>query len=493
LELKRQNTAGHHSNSVLSRHRGWVLAITSVGAFMGPFDGSVVSVALPAISSSLRLTFSTAILVQASYLVALTILLIPVGRLADAHGRGRLYLLGAAAFAVTSLLSAIAPNATWLITARALQGSSSALLSATSTALVTQAFPDAERGRALGINLMAVYLGLSAGPVLGGLIVNHAGWQWIFLVNVPIGLATVVAGWHLLSAPAQAERLGLDPRGIILLSGGLISVTAGLTFAPLLGWLSPAALLLLLGGIALLLAFGRAEMSAREPLIDPSLFLRNRVFAAANLAALLNYTAMFAVTVLTAILLELVQRDSAEKAGLLLVVQPLMMAVLSPPAGRLSDRFGSRLLAAGGMVLIATGMLALAAVSGSGTDLQIVAILGVIGVGMAAFSSPNTSAVMGSVDRSELSLAASVLGTMRFLGQSLSLALLGGLAASRLGVLGGAILFTGAAPPTAALAYAQGFRIAMLAGSGLALSGAAASLIRGPAGGGSAADSEDHG
>ena len=457
-----------------------ILAVTFVGAFMSPLDGSIVSVALPKIGPALRLSFSESIWVQAAYLLALTIFLVPVGRLADAHGRIRFYLLGAALFGATSLLSALSPNATWLIVARALQGVSTAFLSSTSVALVTAAFPREERGRALGINVMAVYLGLSLGPLLGGIIVDHLGWKWIFLVNIPICLATISAGWGLLSAQETTEERGLDWLGTLLLAAGLSPLMIGLSFAPVWGWSSMQTLLPEIVGLGLLASFVFFEHHTATPLIDPELFFTNRLFAAANLAALLNYTAFFAATVLTAVFLEVTQHRSAQVAGLLLVSQPLVMSLLSPAAGRLSDRVGSLLLSSSGMVIIAAGMAALATVSDTAPPWRIAGTLALSGLGMAAFSSPNISAVMGSVDRSQLSLAASVQGTMRFLGQTLSLAFLGALAASRLGAEGGRVLFMGAAPASAAAAYAQGFRVAMLAGAAIALLGAAVCLVRGP-------------
>jgi MFS family permease len=490
----------------LHRRRRRVLLLTSVGAFMTPLDGSIVSVALAKIGPSLHLTFSQAIWVQASYLLVISILLIPLGRLADQHGRMRFYLAGVVIFGLASLAAAFSMSGEWLIAARCVQGVGGALLGATSGAIVTAVFPPQERGRALGINVMAVYLGLTTGPPLGGLIVDHLGWQWIFLVNVPIAVATFAFGWSLVASerrdrdalateiagagrdstlgagPATARPPAgrLDWSGSALLGLLLAALLVPLTFAPVWGWDSPRTLALLaLSGVAAV-AFVLVELRVPDPVLDLDLLRHNRLFAAANVAALLNYMAMHGVTILTAIFLEVVQGRSAQQAGLVLIVEPALMAGLSPLAGRLSDRVGSRLLTTAGMLLTAAGMVWLAALPAGATTGRIVVGLAMVGVGMAAFSSPNTSAVMGSVPRSQLGLAAGFLGTMRFAGQAISIGLLGAIAASQLGRLGGRLIFTHAhAAPHAAADFAKGYAAAMLVGAGFALIGAAVSLVRG--------------
>jgi EmrB/QacA subfamily drug resistance transporter len=469
--------------------RRWeLLALTSVGAFMGPLDGSIVAVALPVIGPDLGLSFSASMWVQAAYLLAMAVLLIPLGRLADRRGRVRFYLFGIVVFGLGSLLAALSMNGAWLVGSRVVQGVGAALLVATSAAIVTAVFPPGERGRALGINVMAVYLGLSVGPPLGGFLADSLGWRWIFLVNLPI--AAVVLAWGWLRLPRGERPDGPAPRpdiaGSGLLAAFLLCLLVPLTFAPQWGWGSARTLVLLAAAAAALAGFIVVETRVPDPVLDLDLLLRNRLFAAANLAALLNYLALYAVSVLTAIWLQIVQGRSAALTGWLLLGQPVMMALLSPLSGRLSDRIGSRVLATGGMVAVAAGMVMLAAMpTGAGVP-RVVAGLAVVGLGMAAFSAPNTSAVMGSVRRDQLSVAGAFLGTMRTTGQALSVAVLGGIAASRLGAEGGRLLFTHgqAAGDVAARtvhAYAEGYALAMVVGAGLALAGAAVSLTRGRA------------
>lgn len=467
------------------RERRWaLLALTSVGAFMTPLDGSIVSVALPRMGPLLNLSFAASLWVQAAYLLTIAVLLIPVGRLADQRGRVPFYLAGTVCFTLGSLMAALSRNDAALILARIVQGAGGALLSATSAAIVTAAFPPEERGRALGLNVMAVYLGLSVGPPLGGFLVDRFGWPWIFLVNLPIGAVVFLWGWRLLprraAHPPHPDAATLDVAGAALLAVALAGLLVPLTFAAEWGWRGLRTWGLL--GLALLAmaAFIRRERKAPAPLVDPGLLRRNRLFAAANLAALLNYMALYAIAILTAAELQLVQGRSARSAGWIMLGQPLMQAVLSPVAGRLSDRFGSRLLSTAGMLLTALGMGLLALLGRRPEVFPIVAALAVVGVGLAAFSAPNTSAIMGSVGRDQLGMASAFVSTMRVTGQALSVAILGGIAASHLGPGGWRMLLRAGGSPEAAAAFASGYAAAMATGAGLALLGAWASLVRGP-------------
>jgi EmrB/QacA subfamily drug resistance transporter len=472
----------------LHERRWELLAVTSVGAFMSPLDGNIVAVALPAMGRGLAMSVGPLIWVQAAYLLAMAVLLIPLGRLADHRGRVRYYLLGIVVFTVGSMLAGVSMNGGWLIGSRVVQGAGAALLSATSAAIVTAVFPPQERGRALGINVMAVYLGLSIGPPLGGLLVEIFGWRSVFFVNLPIGLVVLIWGWLLM--PRHERSAGAVPRsdvgGAALLGAFLIGLLMPLTFAPEWGWAAPQSIVLLGLAGASLVGFVVRELRVADPVLDLDLVLQNRLFAAANVAALLNYMALYAITYLTSIYLQQVSGRSAGLTGLLLLIQPLIMAVLSPFAGRLSDRVGSRVLTSGGMVAVAVGMTILATLRATSGLGHVLVALTVVGLGMAAFSAPNTSAIMGSVRSDQLGVASGFLGTMRVTGMALSLAVLGGIAAGRLGSLGTDLLMShGHGAQAAILAaraareYAVGYRYAMITGAALALVGAAVSLTRG--------------
>jgi EmrB/QacA subfamily drug resistance transporter len=470
----------------LQRRRWYALAIMSIGSFMTPFDASIVAVALPSMGADLHLSYSQALWAQAAYLLVASILLIPLGRLADSRGPVKCNLLGTAIFALGSIVAALAPDGTLMILGRCIQGAGGAFMFSTGSGIITAAFPAAERGRALGLNVTAVYVGLTAGPVIGGLIVSNASWRWIFFINVPIAVATVLAGWTLLRGERRdrAAQMAGRPRrvdwaGAALLGAALVSLFVPLTFSPLWGWASAPTLVPLALTAVFLAAFVLVERRVSEPMLDLDLLRKNRVFAAANSAALLNYLAVFGVTTLTAVYLEIVQDRTPQETGLMLLIQPVLMAILSPFSGRLSDRMGSRVLATTGMVLVAAGMVQL---SNAGTSMsRILAGLAVIGLGMAAFSAPNISAVMGSVDRSQLSLASGFLSTMRFTGQGLSIAVLGAIAAWTLGPEGARIILLGeSAGASSVPAFADGYQAAMLVGAAFALVGAVLSWTARP-------------
>ncbi len=471
---------GDEELTELQRRRWYALAVVSIGSFMTPFDASIVAVALPSMGADLHLSYSQALWAQAAYLLVTSVLLIPAGRFSDSRGLVRYYLFGIAVFALGSVVAALSVNGSMLIAGRCVQGAGGAFMFATSAAIVTAAFPARERGKALGLNTTAVYLGLTLGPVLGGLIVTHAHWSWIFLINVPIAVVTVVVGWTLIGVERR-DRLTenlvrpsrhIDWAGAALLGAALVSLFVPLTYSPLWGWSSAKTIGPLAAAAVLFAAFVVVEDRVREPMLDLDLLRKNRVFRGANAAALVNYMAVFAATTLTAVFLQVVQGLSAQQAGLMLLAQPVLMAVLSPFTGRFSDRVGSRVLATLGMGVIAIGMLQLSLASISVG--RVLFALGTIGVGMALFSAPNISAVMGSVDRSQLSLAAGFLSTMRFTGQGISIAVLGAIAASQLGSEGGRMVFLGeTASAAGAQAFADGFQVAMMVGAVLAAIGAA--------------------
>jgi EmrB/QacA subfamily drug resistance transporter len=477
----------------LSRHRWQVLILSSLGMFMGTLLTTIVAVALPKhMAPDLALTYSQALWVQAIYPLTMAICLIPVGRLAQKAGLLRFYLLGVGVFGAFSIACGLASSSEFLIAVRCLQATGGAIMSATSMALVTSVFPPQERGRGLGFNAMAGYLGLTVGPPLGGLIVSHMSWRWIFFVNLPLVVATLIWGCFFLSAERRdraaagqttAFRGGtrLDLTGTALLGLALTCLMVPLISVPFWGWTSPATLGLLGGSVLLLALFVLVERRVHDPVLNIDLVTKNRVFAAGTVAALLNYAAVYGVTTLTAVFLEIVEGYSGQRAGLVLLASPVFMVGLSPVFGRLSDRIGQQIPATAGMLLTVAGTMQLGLLPSPAPLWRIILGLCSVGLGMAAFSSPNTSSVMGSVKRTELSLASGFLGTMRTAGQGLSIGLLGAIAASSLGPIGGRVIFLGEkASAAAAESYSGGYRTAMLVAAGLAFAGALVSTVRGP-------------
>ena len=482
--------------SELSRRRWRVLVIASIGVFLATLDSSIVSVALPAVSSDLRLSFSEALWVQAAYLLVVTVLLIPIGRWSERLGLYFSYWLGNLLFGVFSLAVGLSFNGPFLIGARALQAVGSAFMLTTAASIVTAVFPAAERGRALGLNMMGSTIGQTLGPPLGGLIVAHMGWQWIFFIKVPIAAITLLVGWDLLGAErrdraAAAARaaaglstsssgpIRVDVRGAGLLGVLLAALFVPLIFSPLWGWSSWRTIAPLASVVVLATLFVWVEGRTRDPILDLGLFRRSRVFAAANTASLLFMATAYGITIFTAVFLVVVQGRSAQETGLILLIQPAVMTVVTPIAGRLSDRLGSRGLSALGMLVAAAGTGQLALLHDSASTLQIAAALFTLGLGLAIFSTPNFSSIMGSVDRSELGVASGMFTTSRFCGMGVSIAVLGAIAASNLGPEGGRVILLGArATLSSAAAFATGYREAMLAGTGFAVAGALVSLVR---------------
>jgi len=355
--------------------------------------------------------------VAMSYTLAAAMLLVPFGRLADIHGRKRIFACGVMLHTISSLLAAVSTSAVLLILSRALQGIGGAMIFGTGVAILTSVFPAQERGQALGINVAAVYVGLSVGPFLGGLLTQQLGWRSIFLVNVPLGLLVVTfVGWKLRGEWAEARGEKFDPVGSIIYSLALVALMYGFSRLPAtLGvWLVAA-------GIVGIVGFGIWETRVASPVLDVNLFRHNQVFALSSLAALINYSATAAVGFLLSLYLQYVKELSPQEAGLVLIAQPVVQAIFSPFAGRLSDRVEPRVVASMGMTLTVVGLSLLTFV-GETTSLGfIVASLLLLGLGFALFSSPNTNAVMSSVERRLYGIASGMLGTMRLTGQMLSL------------------------------------------------------------------------
>jgi EmrB/QacA subfamily drug resistance transporter len=401
---------------VLRLRRAVAFAV-NLGSFLTPFMAASLNLGLPAMARDLDMGASTLTWVASSYLLAAAVFTVPFGRIADIHGRRRILLYGNAVFAVCSLLSAIAWSPVVMIVSRVLQGVGSAMIFATGMALLTSVFPPGERGRVLGNNVTAVYLGLALGPFLGGFLTQHFGWRSVFLVNFLLGLVLVAAVmWKLRGEWAEAAGESFDGAGALMY--GLALVLLMLGFSRLATGLGVA---LLLAGVVVLAAFVIWELRSHSPVLDLSLFRANVVFAFSSLAALIHYSATFAVTFMLSLFLQSVQGRSPQGAGFILVAQPIMMALFSPVAGRLSDRIEPRLLASFGMSLTTAGVFLLSFLQVATPSALILADLVLLGFGFAFFSSPNTNAVMSSLGKRHLGVGSGILGTMRLLGQNMSM------------------------------------------------------------------------
>jgi len=391
--------------------------VATLGSFLTPFMGSSVNIALPSIGNELAMDAISLGWVATAYLLAAAMFLVPFGRIADIYGRKRIFTYGILTYTVASMLSAIAPSAAVLIASRVLQGIGGAMIFSTGVAILTSVFPAEERGKALGINVAAVYLGLSLGPFLGGLLTEHFGWRSIFVLNVPLGLIIIAfIFWKLKGEWAEAKGEKFDITGSVIYSLMLIAIMYGFTLLPQMS----GAWLILVGALGVV-AFVKWEMKVKSPVLNLGLFRNNTVFALSNLAALINYSATFAVAFLLSLYLQYIKGLTPQSAGLILVAAPVVQAIFSPLAGRLSDRIEPRIVASVGMGLTATGLVLFTSLSEKTSLGFIVASLVVLGFGFALFSSPNTNAVMSSVEKRFYGVASGTLATMRQIGMTFSM------------------------------------------------------------------------
>jgi EmrB/QacA subfamily drug resistance transporter len=459
-----------------------ILLITCMGSMMAPLDSTIVSVSLPVMTGDLMMSSESAIWIPTAYLVSLAVLLLTIGRLSDIRGRKNIFIAGFGVFVLGSLLCSLAQDGTQLIGFRVLQGVGAACIAATATAIVTDTFPPKERGKALGINAMAVYIGLSLGPALGGLLTGVAGWRSIFWINIPIGVAVMLLAWRYVKDTGEIRRQErLDVPGVLLFSVGLTSLLIALTLGEQNGWGSIGIIGLILLAVVTLFVFVIVEhRKGQAAMLDTSLVTGNRLFAAANFSALLNYAAYFSIAFMLSYYMQEILGLSILYTGFVLLIMPVAMAVLSPIAGWASDRIGSRFLASMGMAIIALGLLFMSTLTTSSAVPYIGAGLLVIGIGMGLFSSPNTSAVMGCVERRRLGVASGTLSTMRFVGQAVSLAIMGAIIASVAGPDFIASLTVGTAnSAVSADAFVRGMDAVFLVGSAIAAVGTVTSLARG--------------
>jgi len=398
-------------------NRKIVLLVATVAAFLAPFMSSSINIALPSIGKEFRMTAVALGWVATAYLLAAAACLVPFGKVADILGRKKIFGLGSLIYALSSGLAAAAPSGAVLIASRVLQGIGGAMIFSTGVAMLTAAYPPQERGRVLGINTASTYLGLSLGPVLGGFLTESLGWRSVFWVNLVLGFVLVVIVLAGLRGDwAEAKGEAFDAVGAALLAAGLCALMFGLGKLPrILGVGFIAA------GAAFLALFVRWESGYRSPLFDLDLIRRNTAFAFSNLAALINYSATFAVGFLLSLYLQYIQGLSPRKAGLILIAQPVVMAVFSPLAGRLSDRVEPRLLASAGMGLSSVGLFLLSFLGRTSSLTSVGASLVVLGFGFALFSSPNTNAVMSSVEKRSYGVASATLGTARLTGMMSSM------------------------------------------------------------------------
>lgn len=391
--------------------------VAGISSFTVPFMASAVNVALPSIGIEFSLSAVAQGWIVTAYLLATAVGLLPSGRIADILGKKEVFVLGMAVFALASMVSALSTSYVVLLASRIVAGIGSAMSFATGTAILMSVASLQERGRVLGWNVAAVYIGLSLGPTIGGILTHELGWEWVFGVGAGAGFITVaLAAWALKREPAAASGESFDLTGAMFWCVALIGLLYGLTRLPM----SPGIVLVGMGSVCFA-AFVWWEYRSKSPLLDVSAFSRNPAFVFSNLAALINYSSTMAVVFLLNLYLQYQRGLSVRQAGLMMVIQPVVMAIVSPISGRLSDRIEPGKLASTGMALT---VVVLAAFSFLGKDTSLWLLgagLAVLGLCFGLFSSPNMNAVMSSVEKKHYGVASSTLATMRVVGQALSM------------------------------------------------------------------------
>lgn len=444
------------------------LAIATMTSFLGPFEASSVNIALPSMQTFFGLDVVTLSWIITAYLLSTAIFLLPAGSFVDAFGKVKVYKWGILMFGVVSMSCAFATSGYMLIGLRFLQGFSAAFIQTTGTALLISIFEPKERGKVLGINVSAVYLGLSVGPFLGGMLVQNFGWQSLFYV---VGPLQFVAFWliHFFYPKEIVEHKSeksFDWGGTVLYAVLLGSFVYG---AGKLG--TGIGQLLMVVALVATVLFVWYERGVKHPLFDFNLYLKNRIFGYSNLAALINYSSTFSLVFLMSFYLQKVRGFSPKDAGLIMVVQPMVMAVCSPLTGRLSDRIEPRILSTLGMSIATVGLFALSWLSPTTPIWILIAVGAFMGLGFALFSSPNMNTIMGSVAKNQLGVASGSAGTMRVVGQMVSMTI---------STLVFALLFNDTEALTIPTDHLmQAMRTILLIGSGLCLVGVYFSYSRG--------------
>ena len=411
-------TSDNSSKNQSSLERS-ALLVATLTSFMGPFMISSVNVALPAIQIELQMDAVQLSWIATAYLLAVAVGLVPAGKIADIYGRKKVFATGLAIYTIGSGAAIFAPSASFLIATRILQGIGASMFVSTGMAILTSIFPGKDRGRVIGIYVAAVYIGLSAGPFFGGLLTQYFGWRSIFIVMLPLGVFSLLLTLHYLKGEWRGETgQQFDLFASLLYIFAILCLVYGATRLP-----KTLGILLLLTGSIIFIFFVRHQLSARFPVFDVKLFTSNKTFAYSSLAALLNYSATFAVTFLLSLYLQYIKAMTPQNAGIILMTQPVMMALLSPAAGRLSDQIEPRLIASAGMAVTVCGVSLFSFLQPETGITFIIANLVMLGCGFALFSSPNMSAIMGAVRREDYGLASGAVATMRLLGQMFSMAM----------------------------------------------------------------------
>lgn len=398
-------------------YRNKVLFIICLATTLIPFMGSAMNLALPILGKEFSLDAISLSWVVSIFLLSSAILPIPFSKIADKSGRKKIFITGIIIFMISTIACGLSNSGLILIVSRLVQGIGASMMFATNMAILTSVFPANERGKALGINTAVVYISLSSGPFIGGLLTHYFGWRSIFFVTTAIGFLVLLGLIMFVKDEwKEADQKTFDWKGTILYGIGLSSLMYG--FSSLPSW---TGILFIVAGLIFLVMFVLYEKKISFPVMHVRLFWENKVFGFASSASLINYAATYAITFILSLYLQYIRGFSSRDAGMILIIQPLVMAVVSPLAGRWSDKTDARYLATAGMVIIVGGLLLMLLLNPSTSLPLIIAISIILGLGFGLFSSPNINAIMGSIEKKHLGMASATTNTMRLAGQAMSM------------------------------------------------------------------------
>jgi EmrB/QacA subfamily drug resistance transporter len=427
-------------------------------------DNTVVNVALPSIQRDLGADLSELEWIVTGYALTFASLMLVGGKLADAYGRRLVFVAGIVVFTTASLFCGLASSADMLIGSRVLQGAGAALMNPATLSIIAATFPPRERGTAIGIWAGTSALALAIGPLVGGLITEHANWNWIFFINLPIGLLGIVASFVFIDETRDETHERLDLPGLVTSALGLFALTYGLIEANTYGWGSTRIIGAFVLAGAALLAFVVLERHQRAPMLPLELF-RNRTFTGANLTMLLVALAMFGVFFFVSLYMQNILGYSAVQAGAAFLPMTLLIIVVAPMAGKASDRLGSRGLMTAGMILLSVQLLLFSRLSANASFWNLLPALLIGGVGMACTMTPSAAAATRSVPVDKAGVGSAVLNSARQVGGTMGIAVMGAIMAAEAG---------GERTPAA---FMDGFQAALTVAAAIALLGAVVAFL----------------
>ncbi|MEK4059257.1 MULTISPECIES: MFS transporter [Paenibacillus] len=407
--------ATYQDDAAIQKKRWIILIVLNLFTFMSTLDGSIVNIALPVLVKQLNLPVAQVEWVTTGYLMAICAVILLFGKLGDMLGKIRIFKIGTIVFIVGSLLCGLSTSLPFLIISRVVQAIGASMTMANSQGIVTDIFPPTERGKALGLIGTFVSLGSIAGPSLGGIIVSTLGWEYIFWVNLPIGLIAVVLGWKVLPKDLVRVKSKIDIPGSMLFAVFILTLFAGLLLGQQLGYGDARILTALIIAVAAFIAFITVELRRAEPLLQLSLF-KNPLFSLSILCAFLVFVANFCFNIIAPFYAQNMLNLSPFYAGFLLMLFPICMVVVSPVSGALSDKIGSELLTFAGLIVMVIAQFGLARLHDGSSVLLVGLWIAMLGVGSGLFQSPNNSLIMSKVPRTQLGSAGSVNSLVRNVG-----------------------------------------------------------------------------